>query len=349
MMDSQLSSIDAFLGFPFLDWLHKLPLPRLFQLSRLLMSEKLLNWAMLRTITNVFDSTQEFRTLLSRDQQLDFMEVESSIRKSSSEEAIWLQAVVYLMFRNILRLLRAGEAVLKKMPELDFLLSYRRKQLEQQVSPLLLKQALHDLYTDKKAAYSCYTALGSQQLALALSELSDEAIRNVLAGSVSANFIRDILQLKNGDFLLATPYRRLAAKDSFLEQHARLRIGKNLKLESLLVNILKLPPGPRHACLFAGNLIDLGYLLKDEANGAALMAIIKTQTHPVYSRLVQAAMEDRLKLNRLEPDALDKLAIQHYRLRRLIALSAAGPKAIKPAPTTTAASGSPPQRTSPAP
>jgi len=57
--------LKEFLGFPFLTWLRDLPLPSLHQLSRFLLTEKLVNWAMLRTVTNLLDISPEFRSLLS--------------------------------------------------------------------------------------------------------------------------------------------------------------------------------------------------------------------------------------------------------------------------------------------
>lgn len=319
MKTNRLSLIDTFLGLPFLAWLHSLPLPRLYELCRRLMAAKLLNWAMVRTITNLFGTTQEFRELLSRDQQMDFMAVESSIRKKATEEEIWIQAVAYVLARNVMRLLDSAGGTDVKLPELAYLLEFRRQQLERYAGSQIFKLTLQELYKDKKLAYSCYTAVGSQDLALALHGLDDEMILRILSGAVSKNFIKDILQLKNGDFLVITRQKSLVARDRLLEEHAKLRVSKNLALVELVPRILALPNGVRHACLFTGNMIDLGYLLKKDPDGPGLLKTIEASIHPLYLRLISGAMEDRLKINRLEPDALSKLAVQYYRMRQFVA------------------------------
>ena len=105
--------LEEFLGFPFLTWLRDLPLPSLHQLSRFLLTEKLVNWAMLRTVTNLLDISPEFRSLLSlmklhKDRfhglypamfpgplQREFFSA-PSMRNSSEELCHWQMALIFL-------------------------------------------------------------------------------------------------------------------------------------------------------------------------------------------------------------------------------------------------------------
>ncbi|HAP43599.1 MAG: hypothetical protein A2087_04245 [Spirochaetes bacterium GWD1_61_31] len=307
--------LEEFLGFPFLTWLRDLPLPSLHQLSRFLLTEKLVNWAMLRTVTNLLDISPEFRSLLSANQQKDFADVEASIRKPGREAVVWNQAVCYLLFRNLRRLLSRLETICRKIPELDAVRRHEFSRLKARLSGNIFLTALQRLAQDKRMAFACFSALGSHRTALALNQLPALQLDRMLRESVSENFLKDVQQLRQGEFLHFSEYNIMASQDRLVDLCLKSTTDGRMKLAQLLPAVLALPAAARHLCLYDANLIDLGYAIAREQAARPLLAELAAKASQSYSQLVLAAAEGRLKINHTDPDSGHNLAVQYYRLK----------------------------------
>lgn len=313
MKESDRQLLEGFLNYPLLHWIDSMPLPMFIQLAKQLLSTKLVTWAMLRTITNALDCTQDFRELLTPDQQQDFLAVEASLRKPPIEELIWTYAVCYLFLRNCVELIHRQEALIHRVSALDELKNWEFKQLQQRMEGDIFRNTMKALHGNKKIAYPCYTKIGSQTLALALHGIPAPACLQLLDGAVSANFIKDTLQLRDGAFLHFSAFNVLSARDILINAWVASQSSEQPQLPVVLGQTLTLEKRQRHRCLYQANLIDLGYALQAETKPAPLMAKLKEALHPIYYMLLQAAREGKLKINRTDPEAVRKLEMENLR------------------------------------
>ncbi len=318
MTERNRTLLEGFLGFPALSWIEGMGPGQFAELAKLLIQLKAGSWATIRTLTNAAGMTQAFREHLSRDQQADFAAAEASINKPDREAFLWTVAVAYITLRNLAELVRGQEALPRKHAALGAVREWEYARLRRRVPDLLFRQALKALHADKKGAYGCYTEAGSHTLALALHGLPDELCLQLLGGAVSSNFRKDVFQLKGGNFLDASSFSVLAARDELIAIWARLRIGGRPAVASVLGTALELPKDALHQALYHANIIDLGYCLETEGSGPKAFKPLEAALHPLYFHLLYAAFEGKLRINRVDSAAPTRLAeeILRYRLAR---------------------------------
>lgn len=308
--------IETFLGFQLIDWLKELSLDNFHYLMRLMLHSKKINWAMIRTLTELTKKTKAYREFLDDEGKKAFSDIIPSIAKFGLEDYLWKLSVCYYFMFGTRSLIAKHPGLIGKLPDLQRLAMYELNIAEKKYSPHLYSEALRFFKENNNSFYESINSIGAVNIANAFYNIDIPAINILLKGYSQKEMIARIIkekELHTNPSKLSVLTGRNALIDSYLQNQSPSKIN----VAKLLDEAKVLKTDFLNLFLFESDLVYIGSQLKESKKGKYYPEYLENIVKALYLFLLNEAASGLIKVQKIEVNKSQILLTNYKRFKYL--------------------------------